>query len=124
MKLQTLIAIALISTAQLSHALEFSLNCKDEKSHRPVGVTVVKVPVKKDGKWDANYFIDALVIGGSDKPMRFSLEPISGDEDYTEYEVKANGSNKLNVMAVYIQKDLKWASLVNQSGSSFARCEK
>jgi hypothetical protein len=114
-----LAAFALVLSSQ-AHALEFSLNCVDTLSDKPVPVKVVKVPRKgPSGKWESFYFIET-VAGG--KTVRVPLEHAgSGDEDYNEYRTPT-AAHALGLQGASIQNRFVWASVVNTEGSSFASC--
>jgi hypothetical protein len=103
-----------------AHALEFSLNCVDSITDKPLPLKVVKVPRKgQSGKWESFYFIESLANG---KSIRVPLEHAgSGDEDYNEYHTP-QAAHSLGLQGASIQNRFVWASIVNTQGSSFASC--
>lgn len=120
MKMKYLLSVFALTLSVQAHALEFSLNCVDSITDKPLPLKVVKVPRKgPSGKWESFYFIETLRNGA---PIRIPLEHGgSGDEDYNEYRTP-KAAHALGLQGASIQNRFVWASVTNTEGSSFASC--
>lgn len=132
----TFFVLSLLSQAALAKELRIYLDCKidDPKAKAPKDVAewkVVKIstPVKEakkgENKWENRYSLE-VVLKGKNIVEVFDFEPMSGDEDYNEYDVIAANKDfkRIGVGAVTVHNRFEWASLVSDEGYKFADCGK
>lgn len=109
-----------------------TLDCEWDTGRKPTkkvaALKVVRLQTFAKGKLtEQQFFIQAILkpVGKIASPsIEYPSESISGDEDYTEYTVKATAgeTRAIGVQAMYIDDDFGGATLINNGGSSFAHC--
>lgn len=76
-----------------------------------------------NGVWKNQFFLKVIPQNPTAEARVLKFKPAgSGDEDYNEYNLVDGKGTGVSGAAIHNQ--FRWASLVSETGSSFARCEK
>ena len=131
-----LFALSVVAHPASAKELRIYLGCQLDDPKEKIKPEVARYQVvkvskpesakEKDApKWEDSYVLEVYIKNKNIVEV-FSLEGISGDEDYNEYKVLATDKDitRTGVSAVTIQNKLEWANLINEDGSSFADCKK
>jgi hypothetical protein len=136
MRFSLLVVCLVLAQSALAPPLRFTAPCTVDSTGAKVPAHVAKYKMVKEAfvrakptpgkKWDYRYFLQVFFKSRPSKAYEYPLVPAgSGDEDYSEWNVKAEGRQlrSINVSGAYIQNNFQWISLIDNDGSAFARCE-